>query len=200
VRLFVNASFYVTKSVTLWRSQIWPIVMILWFVKSGHNDGGGIKELQKSGFSWLFLRLFVTFFKLFVCFFTFWDDQFLDCKNHHIVTVTIVTICDSVLWRLKADNAAGFRKLQNSGFSSFWDFLWLPAFMLQNVTILWLAKTGHNEAGYRKLQKSFFSWLFCDNLWPCLFLCFASVLNKHTYRGCCRTNNYQKHFCFTSLH
>jgi hypothetical protein len=28
------------------------------------------------------------------------------------------------------------------------------------VTILWLAKSGHNEDDWRKLQQSFFIWLF----------------------------------------
>jgi hypothetical protein len=36
-----------------------------------------------------------------------------------------------------------------------------------------------------KLQKSFLSWLFCDYLWPCLFLYFTSVLNSFTYICCC---------------
>jgi hypothetical protein len=74
---------------------------------------------------------------------------------------------------------------------------------VKNVTIcdefvmnLCLAKIVHNENGFRKFQKSFFRWLFCDYLWPCLFLYFTSVLNRLTYIGCCRTNNYQKHFCF----
>jgi hypothetical protein len=84
--------------------------------------------------------------------------------KYRIVTVTIVTICDCVLWHI--------------------------------VAILWLAKSGHNEDGCRKLQKSFFIWLFCDYLWLFLFLYFTSVLNRLNYIGCCRTNNYQKNFCF----
>jgi hypothetical protein len=54
--------------------------------------------------------------------------------------------------------------------------------------------SGHNEDGYRKLQKSFFIWLFCDYLFSCLFLYFTSVLNRLTYIGCCRTNNYRSTF------
>jgi hypothetical protein len=119
------------------------------------------------------------------------------------------------LWRIKAVTMRlvleSFKSLVLTGF--FWDFLWLffsfcDFFLLfdtvsfyiaktvTNVTILWLAKSDYNEDGYRKLQKSFFSWVFCDYLWLCLFLYFISVLNKLTYIGCCRTNNYQKHICF----
>jgi hypothetical protein len=58
------------------------------------------------------------------------------------------------------------------------------------LTILYLAKSGHNKDGYRMLQKSF----SCDCLWPCLLLYFT--LNRLSYIGCCRTNNYQKHICF----
>jgi hypothetical protein len=108
-------------------------------VKISHN-AAGFRKLQKSGFSWLFLRLFVIFFYFLWLFFTFWDFLLLYCKNHHIVKVTNVTICD--------------------------DF----------------------PTGYRKLQKSFFSWPFCDYLWPCLFLYFTNVLNRLTYIGCCRSN------------
>jgi hypothetical protein len=123
-------------------------------------------------------------------------------------------------------NAAGFRKLQKSGFSwlflrlfvtFFFNFLWLfftfwdgynysyyiaktvTLWQLQMepfVTILWLAKSGHKEDGYRKLQKSSLAVFCCDYLWLCLFLYFTSVLNTLTYIGCCRTNNYQKHICF----
>jgi hypothetical protein len=107
----------------------------------------------------------------------------------------------------RSHNGAGFRKLQKSGFSwLFWDFLWFFFTFCEGqflyykirhiVTILYLAKSGHNENGYRKIQKSFFSWLFCDFLWSYLFLYFTSILNRLTYIGCCRTNNYQKHICF----
>jgi hypothetical protein len=113
-----------------------------------------------------------------------------------------------------------FKSLVLAGF--FWDFLWFffyflwlffyflwrPAFILQNPSHYDGDKCNHlwrfcdslkavTKNGYRKLQKSFFSWLFCDYLWPCLFLNFTSVLNRLTYIGCCRTNNYQKHICFS---
>jgi hypothetical protein len=64
-------------------------------VKSRHN-AAGFRKLQKSGFSWHFLRFFVTFFLLFV---TFWDGQLLYSKIRHIVTVTNVTICDDFVTR-----------------------------------------------------------------------------------------------------
>jgi hypothetical protein len=46
--------------------------------------------------------------------------------KYRIVTVTIVTICDSLLWRLKAVTMRLVYLV-----SSFWDFLWRPAFILQ---------------------------------------------------------------------
>jgi hypothetical protein len=84
------------------------------------------------------------------------------------------------------------------------------------------AKSGHNAADFRKLQKWFELALFeafsdgqllyyknrhivtvtnvsgffvniCDLVY---FLYFTSVLNRLTYIGCCRTNNFQEHFCF----
>jgi hypothetical protein len=60
---------------------------------------------------------------------------------------------------------------------------------------IWLFVTNLTD-GYRKLQKSSFIWIFCDYLWPCLFLYFTSVINRLSYIGCCRTNNFQYHFCF----
>jgi hypothetical protein len=114
----------------------------LWLLSRGRHHAAGLRNLQKSGFNWLFLRLFVTFFFFLWLVFTFWDGQLLYCKNHHM------------------------------------------------LTILWLAKSSHNEDGYRKLQKSFFIWLFCDYLWPSLFLYFTSVLNRLNYLGCCRKNYY----------
>jgi hypothetical protein len=80
------------------------------------------------------------------------------------ITVTIVTICNFVLWRLKAVTM----RLVLESFKSLvlWDFLW------PFVTNLCLVKSVQNEDGYRKLQKSFCSWLFCVCLWHCLFLYF----------------------------
>jgi hypothetical protein len=73
-------------------------------------------------------------------------------KYHH-VTVTIVTICDSVLWRLKAMTMRlvleSFKRLVLA--SSFWDFLWRPAFMLQNPSHCDGYKCDH-------------LWQFCDSL------------------------------------
>jgi hypothetical protein len=94
--LFVTVSFYITKTATLW-----PVVTNLWLAKCGHNENGyrfqksffiwsqwaGLRKLQKTGFSCLFLRLFVTFFLLFV---TFWDgfilQNSLHCGGHTFVT------------------------------------------------------------------------------------------------------------------
>jgi hypothetical protein len=83
----------------------------------------------------------------------------LHIPKYRNVTVTIVTICDSVLWRLKA---VTMRLILESFKSqvlarSFWDFcdgqllyytitLWRSQ-MWPFVMILWLAKSGHNENG-----------------------------------------------------
>jgi hypothetical protein len=60
-------------------------------------------------------------------------------------------------------NAAGFRKLQKSGF------------ILQNPSHYdgHKAKSRHNAAGFRKLQKSGFSWLFLG-LFVTFFLLFVT--------------------------
>jgi hypothetical protein len=100
---------------------------------------------------------------------------FMSQPKYRIVTVTIVTICDSVLWRLKEVTMRlvleSIKSLVLA--SSYWDFSWRPAFILQNPSHF----DSHKCDGYRKLQKSFFSLLFCDYLWLCLFLYFTSVLN-----------------------
>jgi hypothetical protein len=72
-------------------------------------------------------------------------------------------------------------------------------FVTPNMTILRLSKSGHNVDGYRKLQKSFFSWLFCDYLWPCLFLYFTIVLNRLTYCSYCRTNKKKPSYWFCQI-
>jgi hypothetical protein len=60
--------------------------------------------------------------------------------KYRIVTVTNVTICGSVLWRLKAVTIRlvleSFKSLVLA--SSFWDFLWRPAFtykIIHTVTV-----------------------------------------------------------------
>jgi hypothetical protein len=124
--------------------------------------------------------------------------MFLHSLKYRIVTVTIVTNYDSVLWRLKAVTMRlvleSFKYLVLT--SSFWDFLWRPTLILLNPsycdgTILWLTKSGHNEDGYRKLQKSFFSWLFVtisDFVYFYTSLAYSTDLRNIS---CCRTNIYQ---------
>jgi hypothetical protein len=62
-------------------------------------------------------------------------------------------------------NAAGFRKLQKSGFARFFQtscdtVSFNITKTVANVTICDFVKSSHNEDSYRKLQKAFLSWLF----------------------------------------
>jgi hypothetical protein len=127
--------------------------------------------------------------------------------KYHIVTVTIVTLCDSVWWRLKSVTMHLILKCFKSLVlaSSFLDFLWRPAFILQNPSHCDGNKCDH-------------FWQFCDSLKAVTkktdIECFkspslagffvticdliyyytsTSVLNRLTYIGYWRTNNYQKH-------
>jgi hypothetical protein len=62
--------------------------------------------------------------------------NFFTVPKYRIVTVTTETICDSILWLLKAVTIRlvleNFKSLVLA--SSFWDFLWRPAFILQNLS------------------------------------------------------------------
>jgi hypothetical protein len=126
------------------------------------------------------------------------------------VVFDMSTRSSTVLWRLIAVTMRlvleSFKSLVLA--SSFWDFLWRPAFILQNSSHC----DGHKSDHLRRICDSLkavtmktvterfkspsLACFFCDYLWPCLFLYFTSVLNRLTYISCCRTNNYQKHFCF----
>jgi hypothetical protein len=73
--------------------------------------------------------------------------------NYRIVAVTIATICDSILWRLKTVTMRmvleSFKSLVLA--SSFWDVLWRPAFKFQ--------KPSHCNG-----HKCNHLWRFCDSL------------------------------------
>jgi hypothetical protein len=77
----------------------------------------------------------------------------LSIIKYSILTVTIITIRDSVLWRLKAVTMRlvleSFKILVLA--SSFWYFLWRPAFILQ--------KTSHCDG-----HKCNHLWRFWDSL------------------------------------
>jgi hypothetical protein len=66
--------------------------------KNGHNPAG-FRKLQKFGFSYHFILLFVTV-------------SFYITKNRHIMTVTNVTICDH--FGKSGHIEDGYRKFQKS--------------------------------------------------------------------------------------
>jgi hypothetical protein len=99
-------------------------------------------------------RLFLTVKVYEVMWLQSFDISFNQSRpKYRIVTVTIVTICDSVLWRLKVVTMRlvleSFKSLVLA--SSFWGFLRRPAFECNH---LWLAKSGHKEDGYRNYYTS----------------------------------------------
>jgi hypothetical protein len=114
------------------------------------------------------------------------------------VTVTIVTICDSVLWRLKVVTMRlvleSFERLVLA--SSFWDFLWRPAFILQNPSHcdghkcdhLWQFCDSLKAVTMRLVLESFKSLVLAGFFWDFLWLFFtfwrsAFILQKPSH--CC---------------
>jgi hypothetical protein len=112
--------------------------------------------LGKNGFFDQAINIFIRYEFHFLPFHKIWN-YFTFCftiiPKYRIVTVTIVTICDSVLWRIKAVTMRlvleSFKSLVLA--SSFWDFLWRPAFILQN--------SSHYDG-----HKCDHLWRFCDSL------------------------------------
>jgi hypothetical protein len=121
-----------------------------------------------------------------------------ECPKYRIVTVTIVTICDSVLWRLKTVTMRlvlkSFKNLVlASFFFTFFDDQLLFFKNRHNVTICdsLNAATMHTviESFKSPSLAVFFVTLFIFKL----HLAYSTDL---LILGYCRTNNYQKHFCF----
>jgi hypothetical protein len=76
-----------------------------------------------------------------------YESQVPHCDGHNCNHLWLRFVTDK-----SGHNAAGFRKLQKSGFSwLFWDFLWRPAFILQNPSHYDSHKCDH-------------LWRFCDSL------------------------------------